>query len=146
MRYQHRVRINTPLYKVYDFFRHSSNLVEITPTFLPIRIEHAPETINEGDEMSFTFRLVGFPIKWVVRVEQFNAQGFTDRQIRGPFLNWSHRHQFNSIDEQVTEIYDLIEFALRPHPIWAPLGLMMAVGLPFLFAYRGRKTKQLLED
>jgi hypothetical protein len=49
-------------------------------------------------------------------------------------------------DEGTTEVVDEVEAKLKRHPLWGPVGLAMWLGLPLLFAYRGWKTRRLLEE
>lgn len=95
--------------------------------------------------MDFTLNLGPLPIRWLAQIEQVSESGFTDRQLSGPFASWVHRHSFIHLDEQATEIVDEIHLALKPHLLWGAVGLAFASGLPVLFAFRGWKTRRLLE-
>lgn len=95
--------------------------------------------------MDFTLWLGPLPIRWLARIENVSGNGFDDRQLRGPFRRWIHRHRFVPVDEQTTKVIDEVEAKLKRHPFWWLVGLSMWVGLPFLFAYRGWQTKRLLK-
>jgi ligand-binding SRPBCC domain-containing protein len=95
--------------------------------------------------MDFTLWFGPLPIQWSASIEDVTDSGFTDRQLRGPFSNWEHRHTFNRVDDQTTEVMDEISLRLKSHPIWGPIGLAFLLGLPALFAYRAWKTRRLLE-
>ena len=45
-------------------------------------------------------------------------------------------HEYHILDE--------IEAHFRRHPLWTPVAVQMWLTLPILFAYRARKTRQLL--
>ena len=94
--------------------------------------------------MDFTLWLGPLPIRWTARIEDVTPAGFVDRQIRGPFQEWAHRHTFEPVDETTTEVVDTIEFSLKKHPLWGLVGLGMWLSLPLLFAFRGWKTRRLL--
>lgn len=145
MRYEHRFRARAPLADVVEFHRRASSLPAITPPPLAARLESSPEVLDAGDEMSFTVGLGPFRIRWVARIEESTASGFVDSQISGPFASWEHRHSFTEIDAATTEVVDRIESKLKAHPIYGPAGFAMWLGLPLLFAYRGWKTRRLLE-
>jgi len=85
------------------------------------------------------------PIHWTARIETVTETGFSDRQMRGPFAFWLHRHTFAAVNEQTTEVVDEITVKLSHHPLWWLVGMFMWLGLPFLFAYRGWKTKRMLK-
>jgi ligand-binding SRPBCC domain-containing protein len=99
----------------------------------------------DGDAMAFTMWLGPIPVGWAARVEDVTGSGFADRQQSGPFESWSHRHIFIAEGESTTKVVDKIEAKLKRDPLWGPVGLAMWLGLPLLFAYRGWKTKKLLE-
>jgi ligand-binding SRPBCC domain-containing protein len=84
-------------------------------------------------------------VRWEARVEEVSPTGFLDRQVRGPFEAWAHRHSFVAVDEETTGIVDEVEAQLKWHALWGLVGLAMWLGLPLLFAYRGYKTRRLLE-
>jgi len=94
--------------------------------------------------MSFTLWLGPLPIYWLARIESVSPSGFTDRQLRGPFAEWTHRHTYKVVNEQVTDVIDEITLKIRFHPIWGLVGIGMRLGLPILFAYRAWKTKRIL--
>ena len=85
------------------------------------------------------------PLRWLARIEGVSLDGFTDRQLRGPFAAWVHRHSFEAVDEQTTDVVDEINLRLKAHPFWWLVGMGMRLGLPVLFAYRAQKTRRLLE-
>lgn len=143
-KYQHKFRVNAPLAAVAKFHSRSDSMGAITPPPIIAQVHQAPDTLAEGDEMDFTLWLALLPIRWLARIENVTPTGFTDRQLRGPFKKWVHRHTFMPVNNSTTEVVDEIECRLRPHILWGPVGLGMRLTLPLLFAYRSWKTKQLL--
>ena len=144
MRYQHRFEVNAPLAAVVDFHAQSASMAAITPPPVVVRVHRAPDRLEDGDEMDFTMWLGPLPMRWLARIEDVSPTGFTDRQLRGPFQNWTHRHAFLSVDGATTAVVDEIDLTLRRHLWWGLVGLGMWLSLPFLFAYRGWKTRRLL--
>jgi len=145
MNYQHRFQVKAPLDAVVEFHAHSNSMGAITPPPVRVKVHQAPPRLSDGDIMDFTLWLGPLPLHWMARIENITPDGFTDRQVRGPFRQWVHRHTFVPIDETTTEVVDRIEFKLKPHPFWALIGLGMGLTLPLLFAYRGWKTRRILE-
>jgi ligand-binding SRPBCC domain-containing protein len=146
MKYKHRFRVKAPLADVAEFHSQSASMGDITPPPAVVKVHEAPARLDEGDEMDFTVWLGPLPIRWQARIEEVTPTGFVDRQLRGPFRCWSHRHSYQPVDEQTTEVIDEIEFKLDKHPVRGMMGLGMTLSLPFLFAYRGWKTRRLLKD
>jgi ligand-binding SRPBCC domain-containing protein len=65
--------------------------------------------------------------------------------VRGPFARWTHRHTFVRVAADTTDVVDQVEAELKRHLFWGPIGLLMWIGMPALFAYRGWKTRRILE-
>jgi len=145
LRYRHAFRVRAPLATVAAFHARPESLGAITPPPLFVRWQRWPARWDEGGEMAFTVWLGPLPVRWLARLERVSAEGFTDRQVRGPFRRWVHRHRFLSVDEETTEVRDELEAELRRHPFWGPVGLGLWLGLPVLFAYRSWRTRRLLE-
>jgi ligand-binding SRPBCC domain-containing protein len=145
MIYRHRFQARAPVERVVEFHSRSTSMTAITPPPIIVRVQRAPAVLKEGDEMDFTMWLGPLPIHWLARIEAVSANGFTDRQLRGPFAEWVHRHSFVVVDEQTTEVVDEVSLRLSSQPLWWLVGLGMQLGLPILFGYRGYKTRRILE-
>jgi ligand-binding SRPBCC domain-containing protein len=145
MIYRHRFQVRAPLEQVVEFHHRSASMAAITPPPIIIRMRGAPAILAESDEMDFTMWLGPLPVRWLARIEAVSTHGFTDRQLRGPFAEWVHRHSFAEVDEQTSEVADEITTRLRPHLAWWLVGLGMQLGLPILFAYRKWKTRRILQ-
>jgi ligand-binding SRPBCC domain-containing protein len=145
MRYRHIFKVKASCGTVTEFHRQAASLAAITPPPALVKIHQAPERLGEGDIIRFTIWMGPLPLRWTARIEQVNAQGFTDRQIKGPFKQWVHQHTFVPEGETETHVVDEIDYKLSLHLIWLPVGLLMGLSLPLLFAFRGWKTRKLLE-
>jgi ligand-binding SRPBCC domain-containing protein len=145
MKFRHAFQVQASVGQVVAFHTAAANMKAITPPVIPMRLHQTPRVLSEGDEMSFTLWLGPIPVRWVAEFEDVSASGFVDRQRQGPFRSWQHRHSFVEIAPDVTEVVDEVEAVLRPHLLWGPAGLAMWLGLPLLFAFRGWKTRCLLE-
>ena len=145
MKYTHRFRVNASIEQVAAFHRQSASMGAITPPPIMVQIHAAPELLNKGDEMDFTLWVGPMPIRWLALMEDATPTGFVDRQLRGPFKQWRHRHTFLALSSGSTEILDKVEIELASNWFWYLIGLGMWVSMPVLFAYRGWKTRQLLQ-
>ena len=143
MIYHHRFEVQAPLKAIADFHRQSASMGAITPPPVIVKIHHAPEILQEGDEMDFTMWLGPLPIRWVAAIEDVSPTGFVDRQIRGPFTRWEHRHTFVPVNTTTTAVIDEVTAELSSNPFWRALGYGMWLNLAVLFAYRGWRTRQL---
>ena len=145
MRFQHRFRVRAPRARVAEFHTQSVSMAAITPPPMIVRVHRAPERLGSGDEMDFTLWAGPVPLRWVARIENASPEGFTDRQVRGPFASWRHNHGFVCVSEVETDVVDQVEAELKRHPFWWLAGALMWIGMPALFAYRGWKTRRILE-
>jgi ligand-binding SRPBCC domain-containing protein len=145
MKYHHRFRVNAPLAEVISFHRQATNMGAITPPPIRVKIHQAPAELSSSDEMDFSLHLGPFQIRWLALIENMTEAGFTDRQLQGTFLTWNHRHSFNPIEASVTEVDDQVTAEVKRSLGEGFLGWVLWLGMPFLFAYRGWKTRSLLE-
>jgi ligand-binding SRPBCC domain-containing protein len=145
MNFTRSFEVRAPLAQVRDFHARAASLVTLTPPLMPMQLEHAPSVLQSGDTMTFRVWLGPLPIRWTARIEDAGLAGFTDRQLAGPFAEWVHRHAFEPTGPRTTRVIDSIRARLRQHLLWGPAGLAMWIGLPLLFAFRGWKTRRLLE-
>lgn len=83
---------------------------------------------------------------WIAEHEMHD-DGFTDRQIEGPFKTWKHRHIFTAEGDKASRLTDSIQYEL-------PGGFLGDLGAPFverklvrMFRYRHEVTrKELARD
>lgn len=146
MKYLHRFKVRAPFSSVAAFHQQPTGMGAITPPPVRVQLHSFPENlVPDGGEMDFTLWFGPLPIHWVAQLEDVSESGFTDRQKSGPFQAWRHRHSFNRIDDYTTEVKDEITYSLKPHLLWGPVGAAFAFSLPILFAFRGWRTRRLLE-
>ncbi len=145
MVYRHSYRVHAPLAAVADFHARPASMASVTPPPLVMRLHPGPNVLHSGDRMAFTLWMGPLPVHWVAAIEDASGEGFADRQLHGPFAEWRHRHTFRPLGARVTAVDDEVTASLRRHPLWGPIGLAMWAGLPMLFAFRGWKTRRILE-
>jgi ligand-binding SRPBCC domain-containing protein len=145
MRYRHTFRLEAPASRVAEFHHSPGGLGLLTPPPVLVQLRAAPDRIEAGSEVSFTLWFGPLPVSWSARFERAGEDGFTDRQIRGPFRAWYHQRSFIPLDRRSTEIREEIEGRLRLHLLWGPFGALMWLTLPLLFAFRSWKMRRLLE-
>ena len=145
MKYHHRFRVKAPLSQVASFHHLAASMSAITPPPIRVKVHKAPAELFNGDEMDFSLCIGPFSLRWLARIEDVTEAGFTDRQLHGPFQEWSHTHSFNQVDANVTEVIDQISAQLKRSIGGCLVGLGMWLGIPLLFVYRGWKTRAMLE-
>ena len=65
MNYQHRFKVKAPHDEVVRFHSLSSSMGAITPPPVIAQMHHAPDVLQEGDEMDFTLWLGPLPVHWL---------------------------------------------------------------------------------
>jgi ligand-binding SRPBCC domain-containing protein len=111
--------VDAPLDAAFAFFARASNLERITPPWLRFEVlTPEPITMRTGAVIEYALRLRGIPLRWTARIEDWQeGRAFADRQIRGPYRLWHHRHEFES-QRYGTIVRDHVHYML---PLW-PLG------------------------
>ncbi|HLI49794.1 MAG TPA: SRPBCC family protein, partial [Chthonomonas sp.] len=140
--------INAPLERVWEFHNKVDSLLLLTPPQLRPRILDPRPPMQEGSLYLIRISLFGFlPITMKTRIVEYNPpHSFTDRQEAGPFRRWQHAHRLEALNPNQTRLCDTVEYEL-------PLGGVGAMGeriwvrrrVEELFAYRHRRTKEVLE-
>ena len=145
MKYRHTFRVKAPLAAVAEFHSRSASMPAITPPPMIVRVHAAPDRSDERrrDGLHAVGRAGAAPVGGAHRGRV--RDGFTDRQVRGPFAGWAHRHTFVRVTDETTDVDDQVEAELKRHLFWGLIGLLMWIGMPALFAYRGWKTRRILE-
>jgi ligand-binding SRPBCC domain-containing protein len=135
----------SPLAEAFDFFSRASNLERITPPWLNFgMLTPEPPALGAGSLIEYRLRVHGIPLHWISRIDEFvENRSFVDRQIRGPYRLWHHRHEFASVAGG-TRVRDHVDYAL-------PLGRLGELGLVIIrrdltriFDYRQAAVAQIL--
>ena len=63
----------------------------------------------------------------------------------GSGQQWTHRHSFAPVDATMTEVVDEVQAELSSQSLWRIAGSGVWLTLPLLFAYRGWRTRRVLE-
>ncbi len=138
--------LDHPLQDVFAFFAEAHNLERITPPWLSFEVLTAdPIEMRIGTLIDYRLRVHGLPFRWTSRIEEWEpGRSFVDRQLRGPYGSWHHRHTFAESGHG-TVVRDEVDYAL-------PLGVLGDVAhllfvrrdLERIFAYRHRAVPELL--
>ena len=145
-------RISRPRDEVFPFFADAGNLERITPAELRFRIvTPRPIDMARGALVDYRMGLWGVGFGWRTEITEWDPpRAFTDRQIRGPYHTWVHRHVFQEVDGPegtpagATLMVDEVRYRL---PLW-PLGEValpvVARQLRRIFRHRARVIRELL--
>jgi ligand-binding SRPBCC domain-containing protein len=137
-----------PLDEVFSFFAQARNLERITPPWLRFEVlTPEPIAMAAGTLIDYRLRLRGIPLRWLSRIEEWeHERAFADRQLRGPYRLWHHRHEFAPRGGG-TVVRDRVRYAL-------PLGRLGSLAhgafvrrdLERIFDYRRAAVRRLLDE
>ena len=130
---------------VFPFYADAHNLERLTPAFLRFRVVGASDaTLREGTLIDYRLRLHGLPVAWRSRIESWQPDAsFVDRQVRGPYARWHHRHTFTA-HAGGTLVRDQVRYRLPFGALGELLaGRLVARDLARIFAYRSEVVAAL---
>jgi ligand-binding SRPBCC domain-containing protein len=145
-RLQREQYVDRPLADVFDFFAEANNLERITPPWLSFTVlTPDPIEMRVGAQIDYRLRVHGIPLRWTSRIEDWEpGRSFVDRQLRGPYGLWHHRHTFAE-EGQGTVVRDEVDYAMPfgalgnlAHP------LFVRRDLERIFTYRHEAVPRLL--
>ncbi len=131
-----------------DQWHHSPGaLRRLSPPWDRVEVVQEPPAIENGALVKLRVKAGPAWTRWTV--EHFDCRrghGFSDRQLEGPFADWTHNHIFNNLGDGRCELVDQIDYKL-------PLGFLgRLVGGGFVrrklertFVYRHVLNKMDLE-
>ncbi len=94
-----------PIAEAWAFFSSAKNLARITPPDMNFVIltDLDEKEIVEGQLIDYTIRpLFGIKMKWKTQITAVEKpRTFIDRQLKGPYAFWEHRHSFTEKDNGV---------------------------------------------
>jgi ligand-binding SRPBCC domain-containing protein len=102
-----------PVDDVFAFFAQAHNLERITPPWLRFEVlTPGPIDMGFGTLIGYRLRVHAVPVRWISRIEVWDSgRLFVDRQLRGPYRLWHHRHEFVACAEG-TVVRDRVRYAL----------------------------------
>lgn len=125
-RLQRHQHLDHPLETVFEFFARAHNLERLTPPWLRFELRTPdPIAMGVGTRIEYRLHVHRVPVRWVSRIEEWEpGRSFVDRQLRGPYARWHHRHLF-ARDGDGTVVRDEVHYAL-------PLGRLGELAHPLL--------------
>ena len=130
---------------VFAFFADPTNLAQLTPPALSLRLLTVTRTMATGAVLDYRLRWFGVPLRWRAYVREYDPPfRFLDVQLQGPYARWEHRHRFLE-EGGGTIVEDRVVYRL---PLGA-VGRVLHAGvvgrqLRAAWAYRTRRLAELL--
>ena len=132
--------------EAFAFFADAGNLERITPPELNFHII-TPQPINicEGALIDYKLRMRGLPVKWRTEISVWKPPfEFVDRQLKGPYKQWIHRHTFTELAPSKTLIEDEVRYRLPLEPLGDIAHFFVRRELEYIFGYRQKAVAEIL--
>lgn len=130
---------------VFSFFSKAENLMRITPPSLHFRIVTAlPLEMQTGTIIDYVIRLHHVPMRWRTLISQWNPPfDFVDEQIKGPYRQWIHHHQFSETADGHTLMKDSVRYALPFPPFGNLAHPFVRREIETIFSFRSQTIKEI---
>jgi len=134
--------------EVFAFHESPGALESVTPPWEKLERVGGEASIRPGGRVTLKVRVGPFAMRWVAEYTEYEpGRMFADRQVRGPFASWYHRHRFLDDGEGGTLLRD--EVAYEPPLGWLGRrlgGQFLEEKLRRLFDYRHETTRRIVES
>lgn len=142
------VELPQPLDKVFAFYADVANLQRITPPELNFTtLTPLPVAMQEGATIDFMLSLLGVPFKWQTEISVWDPPNmFVDRQIKGPYAEWIHRHTFRDSGDGKTIVEDDVTYTLPSLPLGELAHPLVRKQLEKIFSFRQETIRKLLQS
>jgi ligand-binding SRPBCC domain-containing protein len=145
--YQRSFEVKAALQDVAAFHDDPAALIAITPPPVRVTIERFDAPVQAGSQVIFRLHVGPIGVRWAAAiVEHETNRYFRDVQQRGPFGAWDHTHTFVA-GPNGTTVIDRVEY----QPPFGWFGrlidpILVRPSLKYMFGYRARRTRALLEE
>ena len=121
--------------EVFAFFSDACNLDPLTPPWVHFSIlTPLPIDMRRGLVIRYRIRVRGVPLRWDSEITHWEPPyRFTDEQLRGPYRQWVHRHEFEETPDGTRATDDVTYRVLGGSLVNR---LYVAPELRRIFAYR----------
>lgn len=154
---EHVATVRAPIDDLWHFLSDPvRNLPRISPPTSAVVVESADLPLREGSVIVVAFRdPLNRRMRSELRIDEYIAPHpvpfgiearFVDRQISGPFRQWTHWHELEALDSQTTRLVDRIQYRL-PYGLLGTLANWLLVRwlIGRQLRHRVRRIKELLE-
>lgn len=135
--------------QAWSFFSSPHNLSLITPKELGLIIKsnYKSKTVSKNDIIDYTVKpLLGIPMHWRTEITDVEAPYyFVDKQLKGPYDHWEHKHTFKEVEGGVM-MYDEVIYKIPLHPISKVFTGFIQNKLNHIFDYRTERLKEIFSN
>jgi ligand-binding SRPBCC domain-containing protein len=140
------IDLSAPVAQVFDFFRRPANMLRVSPPYLHLQLEDAPDDLQLGARLTLVSRRWGMRYWSVTEVTALEpGVSFVEEQKEGAFRKWVFTHRFEAIPDGGTRVTAEIDYETPG----GMLGLLMTPAavereLTEFFRYRNEQLAAIL--
>lgn len=141
--FRHRTVLPVSAGEAYAWHARPGAFGRLLPPWERIRVlDRTGEGLDPGGRVVLRVWTGPAPFRWEVEhVETEPGRSFVDRQVRGPFARWIHRHAFVPEGEGGSVVEDQVEYELPLDAVLGPVGHpVVRSRLERTFRFRHRRT------
>jgi len=144
-RYTHKSLIDLPCEEVFAWHKRKGAFGRLTPISQKVEVLDQSDSIEDGARIKL--KVTQGPFSQNLEFEHYDYienEQFCDRQVKGPFVKWEHRHRFIPVNERQCEMVDEIDYEL---PWYLPLTeSRLKQRMRNLFDFRHRRLQCDLQE
>src|SRR5438309_1259067 len=111
MRFVKESRIAAPPAVVFAFHESPGALERLTPPWEEVELLEGGGSIRPGSRVVLRTKVGPLSLTWVAEHTEYDPpRSFADRQVKGPFASWYHRHTFLDDGSGGTRLHDEVEY------------------------------------
>ncbi|MGM0643695.1 MAG: TIGR01777 family oxidoreductase [Thermodesulfobacteriota bacterium] len=135
-------RIDVPVETLFSWHTRPGAIERLTPPWAPVKLVYHSGGIEQGAKVKFILRFLKVPFAWEAEHISYEENRlFKDRQVKGPFSQWTHTHMFLPYGKSASVMKDRVEFELPLDLPGGPFRSFVEKELARIFAYRHRVLK-----
>jgi uncharacterized protein len=143
MLYQHSSQFACDVEALFSYHENPAALDRLIPPSHRVELLQRAVSLEPGNQAKLRLQVAPLvKLDWIATHETLDRPRlFVDRQTKGPFKSWLHRHEFAALDVTTSTLTDSVDYCTRSWPAIGPLLDRYVHGqLSSMFGYRHRTT------
>lgn len=142
--FEFQTRIPAPAGTVFDWHARPGAFTRLIPPWEDVRLVSQTGGIEDGGRVELELRVGPVRRRWIAEHSDYQSgHSFVDRQVKGPFAEWTHSHTVVPDGTDACLLHDSIDYRLPAGPIGRMFGAgYVRTQLQRTFAYRHETTLQ----
>ena len=144
---------------LYDWHNMPKALSRLIPPWEKVRVKKHPSTLINESEVNIDLLMGPLSLNWDLKIHDVvEGKQFCDSQVKGPFKEWTHRHEMREMNDSNSLLVENVNFKM---PVFHSLGSkyfaidklkklfqyrfqVISNDIKRHFKYKGRKAMKIL--